>query len=199
MEWQDTKWPVKPDIVMEGGNMAIAPHDGTADYIDALQLLSTGHEFALGKKLVSSGDTSAATAQAARMAVMIQAQYPDCWPETLRALLVHAAQWTQAMKKRFDPLNKQRQYRQLLHYCGYGVPNEAELFWSARNDLTLIAQDNIQPFFKDGGRVKTRDINLHRIPWPTDVLCELGGTPVEMKVTLSYFVEPNPGERGWAG
>ena len=151
MEWQDTKWPVKPDIVMEGGNMAIAPHDGTADYIDALQLLSIGHKFALGKKLVSSGDTSAATAQAARMAVMIQAQYPDCWPETLRALLVHAAQWTQAMKKRFEPLNKQRQYRQLLHYCGYGVPHEAERFWSARNGLTLIAQDNIQPFFKDGG------------------------------------------------
>jgi hypothetical protein len=63
--------------------------------------------------------------------------------------------------------------------------------------LTLIAQDSIQPFFKDKDRIKTRDINLHRIPWPTDVLRELGATPVVMRVTLSYFVEPNPGERGW--
>ena len=198
MEWDKT-WPIKPDIVMEGGNMAINPNDGTADYIDdALQLLSTGHEFALGKQLISFGDTSAATAQAARMAAMAQAQYPDYWPETLRALLVHSAQWTQAMKSHFNPLNNQDKYRQLLRYCGYGTPNEEELFWSARNALTLIAQDSIQPFFKDGNRVKTRDINLHGIPWPTDVLRELGETPVEMRVTLSYFVEPNPGERGWA-
>ena len=179
--------------------MAINPNYGTADYIDnALQLLSTGHEFALGKQLISFGDTSAATAHAARMAAMVQARYPDYWPETLRALLVHSARWTQAMKSHFNPLNNQDKYRQLLRYCGYGTPNEEELFWSARNALTLITQDSIQPFFKDGNRVKTRDINLHGIPWPTDVLRELGETPVEMRVTLSYFVEPNPGERGWA-
>ena len=199
MEWSKTAWPVKPDIVMEGGNMAISPHDGTADYIDdALQLLSTGHEFALGRTLIPFGDTSAATAQAARMAAMVQARYPDYWPETLRALLVHSAQWTQAMKSHFEPLDRQDHYRQLLRYCGYGVPNEEELFWSTRNALTLVAQDSIQPFFKDKSRIKTRDINLHKIPWPTDVLRELRETPVEMKVTLSYFVEPNPGERGWA-
>lgn len=199
MEWGKTAWPVKPDIVMEGGNMAISPEDGTADYIDdALQLLSTGHQFALGKQLISFGDTSAATAQAAHMAAMVQAQYPDYWPETLRALLVHSAQWTETMKSHFNPLNLQDHYRRLLRYCGYGTPNEEELFWSTHSALTLIAQDNIQPFFKDKDRIKTRDINLHRIPWPADVLRELGETPVEMRVTLSYFVEPNPGERGWA-
>ncbi|HFD86703.1 MAG TPA: S8 family peptidase, partial [Gammaproteobacteria bacterium] len=199
MEWGKTAWPVKPDIVMEGGNMAISPEDGTADYIDdALQLLSTGHQFALGRQLISFGDTSAATAQAAHMAAMVQAQYPDYWPETLRALLVHSAQWTETMKSHFNPLNLQDHYRRLLRYCGYGTPNEQELFWSTHSALTLIAQDNIQPFFKEKDRIKTRDINLHRIPWPADVLRELGETLVEMRVTLSYFVEPNPGERGWA-
>ena len=202
MEWGKKAWPVKPDIVMEGGNMAISPNNDTADYIDdALQLLSTGHQFALGRQLISFGDTSAATAQAAHMAATVQAQYPDYWPETLRVLLVHSARWTQAMKSHFNPLNRQDDYRQLLRYCGYGAPNKEELLWSTRNALTLIAQDSIQPFFRDDRdedrRVKTRDINLHRIPWPTDVLHELGETPVEMRVTLSYFVEPNPGERGW--
>ncbi len=64
--------------------------------------------------------------------------------------------------------------------------------------MTLIAQDSLQPFFKDGSQIKTRDINLHSLPWPTEALQALPEeTRVEMKVTLSYFIEPNPGERGW--
>lgn len=199
MSWVKT-WPIKPEIVMEAGNMAISPVDGTADYIDDdLQLLSTGHQFALGKQLISFGDTSAAVALAARLAAMVQSHYPDYWPETIRALIVHSAQWTDAMKARFQPLRTQDHYRQLLRYCGYGAPNTDDLFWSTQSCLTLIAQDSLQPFFKDDGEIKTRDINLHSLPWPTEVLQALPEeTRVEMKVTLSYFIEPNPGERGWA-
>lgn len=202
MDWVKN-WPIKPDIVMEAGNMAISPDGGSADYIDdSLQLLTTGHQFALGKQLISFGDTSAASALAARLAAMVLAQYPDYWPETIRALIVHSAHWTDAMRSRFIPAREQdrRQdhYRQLLRYCGYGVPNTEDLYWSAQNALTLITQDSLQPFFKDGSQIKTRDINLHTLPWPTDTLQELGDIDVEMKVTLSYFIEPNPGERGWA-
>lgn len=198
MEWQKT-WPIKPDIVMEAGNMAINPAYVEADYIDdALQLLSTGHQFTLGKQLVSFGDTSAAAALAANLAAKVQALYPEYWPETIRALLIHSAQWTQAMKAPFMPLSTQDKYRQLLRYCGYGVPDEETLFWSARNELTLIAQDIIRPYTKEGSTVKTRDVNLHTLPWPAEVLRELPPeTQVEMKVTLSYFIEPNPGSRGW--
>lgn len=198
MEWVKN-WPIKPEIVMEAGNMAISPVDGSADYIDdALQLLSTGHQFVLGKQLVSFGDTSAAAALASRLAAMMQGQYPNYWPETVRALIVHSARWTDAMKARFLPLRTQDHYRQLLRYCGYGVPDSDDLFWSTQNALTLIAQDSLQPFFKDGGQIKTRDINVHDLPWPTKVLQALpDNTQVEMKVTLSYFIEPNPGERGW--
>jgi len=38
---------------------------------------------------------------------------------------------------------------------------------------------------------------LHQLPWPNAALLELAEEPVKMRVTLSYFVEPNPGERGW--
>ncbi len=198
MEWQKT-WPIKPDIVMEAGNMAINPAHVEADYIDnALQLLSTGHKFILGKQLVSFGDTSAAAALAANLAAKVQALYPEYWPETIRALLIHSAQWTPTMQTMFAPLTTQDKYRQLLRYCGYGVPNEETLFWSARNELTLIAQDIIQPYAKKGSEVKTRDVNLHTLPWPAEVLRDLPPeTQVEMKVTLSYFIEPNPGSRGW--
>jgi hypothetical protein len=40
-------------------------------------------------------------------------------------------------------------------------------------------------------------MNFHNLPWPTEKLQELGGVEVKLKVTLSYFIEPNPGERGW--
>ena len=198
MDWQKT-WPIKPDIVMEAGNMAVNPAYEQADYIDdALQLLSTGHKFVTGKQLVSFGDTSAAAALAANLATKLQAQYPEYWPETIRALMIHSAEWTPAMRSHFEPFNKRDKYRQLLRYCGYGVPDEQTLFWSARNELTLVAQDMLKPYFKEKGAVKTRDINQHNLPWPSDVLQSLPpNTQVEMKVTLSYFIEPNPGSRGW--
>ncbi|WP_230595972.1 hypothetical protein [Xanthomonas albilineans] len=41
-------------------------------------------------------------------------------------------------------------------------------------------------------------MNLHSLPWPKDELEALQDTPVEMRVTLSYFIEPNPSTRGVA-
>ena len=195
MIWQ-RPWPLKPDIVMEGGNMAIDPTAGNADYVDSLDLLSTGREYII-KPLVTMRETSAATALASRMAAMLQAAYPEYWPETIRALLVHSAEWTEAMQARFQPLNTKNKYEQLLRYCGFGVPNLQRAMWSARNSLTLIAQDSLQPFDKKQSRYVTRDLNLHTIPWPKEVLQDLGEILVEMRVTLSYFIEPNPARRGW--
>jgi predicted transcriptional regulator YdeE len=40
-------------------------------------------------------------------------------------------------------------------------------------------------------------MHLYELPWPKDVLEGLGETPVRLRVTLSYFIEPNPGRRGW--
>lgn len=90
----------------------------------------------------------------------------------------------------------------LIRRCGFGVPSLARALWSASNSLTLTAQDELQPFDelkdKDGDRsIKSRDMNVHAIPWPVEVLESLGETDVEMQVTLSYFVEPNPAARGW--
>ena len=38
---------------------------------------------------------------------------------------------------------------------------------------------------------------LHELPWPEDVLRSLGDLEVKLKVTLSYFIEPNAGRRGY--
>ena len=37
----------------------------------------------------------------------------------------------------------------------------------------------------------------HPLPWPGEALAALENTAVTMRVTLSYFIEPSPGARGW--
>jgi hypothetical protein len=118
------------------------------------------------------------------------------WPETVRALLVHSADWTPAMMDRFEN-GKRGGIRNLLKCCGYGVPSMDKAIWSAKNSLTMIVQDSLQPYEKEKSVFKTKDMHIHSIPWPVEVLQELGDTTVEMRVTLSYFIEPNPARRGW--
>jgi Subtilase family len=195
------KWPIKPDIVMEAGNMGRNAAITDPDYIDdGLQLLSTGHDFLTRKALTSFGDTSAATALAARYAALLWAKYPALAPETVRALMVHAADWTPAMLARSTGTDGSIDYRNLVRCFGRGVPDLRRLLSSLDNSLTLVVESKIQPFFKDeegDNRVKTREMRLHPLPWPIDVLSSLQNTPVIMRVTLSYFVEPSPGARGW--
>lgn len=195
MIWQ-RQWPFKPDILLEGGNSARVPGRDEADYLDSLQLLTT-HWQPLEKLLTVTGDTSAATSLAARMAAILLSEYPDLWPETVRALLVHSADWTEAMKSRFEPITSRYNKEELIRHYGFGVPNFIRARRSAGNSLTLIVQDELQPFDKIDGVCKTRDMHLHTIPWPRDVLESLGETDVEMRVSLSYFIEPNPARRGW--
>ncbi|XDV60807.1 S8 family peptidase [Bradyrhizobium sp. LLZ17] len=92
----DRQWPVKPDVVFEGGNLA---HDGVlpGEPIDDLQILTTYFRPEL-RHFTTLGDTSAATAHAARLAGQILVARPGLWPETVRALIVHSADWTPQMR-----------------------------------------------------------------------------------------------------
>lgn len=195
------KWPIKPDIVMEAGNMGRNPEFEAPDYIDdALQLLSASKDFATGKPLTSFGDTSASTGLAARFAAMVLAKYPHLWPETVRALMVHSAQWTPTMLARYTDTDGTVDIKGLTRTFGYGAPNLRDLLSSLDNSLTLLVESELQPFFKDvedNNRLKTREMRLHPLPWPTEELASLENTTVMMRVTLSYFIEPSPGERGW--
>ncbi|GEP60429.1 S8 family peptidase [Reyranella soli] len=199
MTWRNTKWPIKPDVVLEAGNMARHPDYEDPDYIDdALQLLTTAQNFTARRPLTVFGDTSAATAVASRLGAMLMAKYPQLTPEAVRALIVHSAKWTGPMLQRFTNTNGEIDYHAVVRCFGYGVPNVRELLSSADNSLTLIAQDSIQPFQKEEGTIKYRELNLHSLPWPAEVLEQLQETTVTLRVTLSYFVEPNPGDRGWS-
>ena len=63
-------------------------------------------------------DTSAATAIAGNFAGKILAAMPERWPETIRALMVHAAEWTPPMQQQFDVAATEQQKRSLLQDMG---------------------------------------------------------------------------------
>jgi hypothetical protein len=150
--------------------------------------------------LTTANATSAATAQAARLAAVAMEQYPSLWPETVRGLLVHAAEWTSAMQAHFDAAGKSKTARtQLLRRYGWGVPTEERVLNSAASSVTLIVQDEFLPFEPDKSGITMRALRLHELPWPREQLRDLYGADVRLRVTLSYFVEPNPSSRGWQG
>ncbi len=193
-----SKPPFKPDIVMEAGNAARNPDDGRPDVLHDLQTLTTNHRFSIGSPpLTTIGETSGATAAAAHLAATLAARYPQFTAETLRGMMVHSARWTEAMYQSCAT-GQGFAVEPLLRRFGYGKPDPVALMASANNALTLIAQDTMQPFFDDDGALKSHHFKLHRLPWPEAALRALPfSTPVSMRVTLSYFVEPSPGERGW--
>lgn len=200
LSWKK-EWPIKPEIVMEGGNIAKETSEASFECIDDLSLLSLSHQ-TTRRQFDSTYATSAATAQASWMAAQIQLRYPHFWPETIRALMVHSAEWTEQLQQQFYDQTKTKKdnYKQLLRICGYGVPNINKAIHSASNNLTLISENIIQPYFKPEGsnKPKTKDMHLHEFPWPSEVLRSLPSeAKIKLKITLSYFIEPSPGNIGW--
>ncbi len=196
LTWQ-AHWPLKPDIVLEGGNAA--KDSLGAVPMTSLSLLTT-HYRPLNRPFTTVNGTSAATALASRLAVQVMAVYPGLWPETIRALIVHSAEWTDKMKYLFLPKtgsSTKRNYSRLIRRCGFGVPNLDRALWSLENSLTMVVQASLHPFKMELSKQPTlRDMHLHNLPWPCEALENLGDTEVEMRVTLSYFIEPNPTQRG---
>lgn len=191
----DRAWPLKPDVVFEGGN--VGKDALGAAGMPSLNLLTTHYEHT--KKLFTTTNaTSAASALCARMAAQLMSAYPQLRPETIRALIVHSAEWTDAMREMYLKSHAKNDYINLVRHCGWGVPDLERALWSAANSLTLIVEDQVHPYKKDGSTIKTRDMNLHALPWPKDELEAIGATQVQMRVTLSYFIEPNPSARGSA-
>lgn len=182
--------PFKPEIVMEGGNRAVNPTRTEALTMGSLSLLSTGKD--PNVPLVPFEATSAAAAQAARLAARLCADHPEFWPETIRGLVVHSAEWTEAMRALFVARPGKRERYELIRRFGYGVPDYDRATASANNHLALFAQMQLQPFRMEGGR-KFGDCHYYTLPFPRRMLEELENELVELKITLSYFIDPNPG------
>lgn len=193
----EKNWPVKPDVVFEGGNLMKAP-DGSVTGHEDLDLLSTSKSFNI-KPFDTINATSAATAQASWFAAKIAYEYPLAWVETIRGLIVHSATWNGAMLQQMNvhPGNRS-EYKKLMKVFGFGVPDFNKALYSRESALTFITQETIQPFsFNERNQPETNEIHFFNFPWPKELLLSLSATPVTLRITLSYFIEPGAGEIGW--
>jgi len=191
-------WPIKPDVVMEGGNLALALPLVDAS-VPTLSALTTSHKHTLGHPLGLTSMTSEASARAGYLAARVWAVERKLLPETVRALIVHAASWTSQMIDQFPGINDR------LLACGYGVPDERVATECAQDRATIIIEDAMpnavveeEPKKKPPKRATTkttephvrRKLKLYRLPIPGDFLND-PDADVELRVTLSYFAEPN--------
>lgn len=192
------KWPIKPDVVMEGGNLAVSQllYDSG---IDTLSALTTQRTQIAGRPLTTLNMTSEATARAARLAAGIWAAEPKLRPETVRGLVVHSASWTTTMLEQFPGINDR------LLACGYGVPDERLASECAQGVATIVVEDKLPSAVIEEEPKKTapkrsttkateakprRKVKVYRLPIPESLLVDVD-PDVELRVTLSYFAEPN--------
>lgn len=195
-EWK-TQWPIKPEVVCDGGNVA-SDGKNLIQGMDELSKLTLSKD--INRRLFDTiWATSAATAQCSYIAAELLAAYPSMRPETLRALIVHSARWTTQMVAQFClPDTKSKGRKKLLRTCGYGVPNLEIAKDTLNNRVNMIVEGELQPYEKKQDSLpKMKEMHLHILPWPESVLQTLENTMVKVRITLSYFIEPGPGQKGW--
>lgn len=200
-------WPIKPDVVLEGGNLAISGAMTDAA-VPTLSSLTTSHRHMHGSPLGLMSMTSEASARAAYLAARVWALEPKLRPETVRGLVVHSASWTAAMLEDFRGLNDR------LLACGYGVPSERLASECAQGVATIVLEDTMPNAVIEEEPKKVppkksttkttepkvrRKVKLYRLPLPASLLDD-SDPKVELRVTLSYFTEPNKfGRRTYHG
>lgn len=195
-------WPLKPEVVFEGGNRCVTQSNEVWNGDEFFNLTVCSDTFQGSSayfKLFAM--TSASAGLAGRFLGQLSAEYPNLWPETIRALLIHSADHTERMKARLPRNPKQDDFAHLLRKVGYGVPDIQKARYSASNDLSLIIEKEFQTytFKRDDSKKKVCQIMFFDMNWPIDFLMsdEIKDKKIKIKFTLSYFIKPNPSSRGY--
>jgi hypothetical protein len=193
-----SEWAIKPDVVMEGGNLAVSGTLPDAS-VPTLCSITTSHRHTVDRPIGLISMTSEATARASNLAARIWVAEPTLRPETVRGLIVHASTWTAEMLRQFSDVGDR------LCACGYGVPDEPLALACARDRATIVVEDAmpnlvVEDVPKERPRKRAsakstvpkrrRKLKLYRLPVPHELL-GTGDPQVELRVTLSYFAEPN--------
>lgn len=85
-------------------------------------------------------------------------------------------------------------YGNLLRICGYGVPDIKKALGTLKNSANLVIEAEIKPFkLNEKKDIRYNELHIHKLPWPEDFFLQLADKKFKVKVTLSYFIEPNPG------
>lgn len=176
----------KPEIVMEGGNVAYHDELKETSHSD-LSLVTTSND--MQEPLEPFNATSAATGLAARLAARIKVENPQMSMLSIRGMMVHSAQWTDEMK-RIDNIDER------ISLCGYGVPNDDKAIYSNEKCATYIFENQLRPYTRRGKSNVYDQMHYYNLPWPKELLEDMGDEDVRIRITLSYYVKPSPGYAG---
>lgn len=200
-EWKKQA-PLKPDFVLEGGNRILSPNKPTdITNHDDVSILTTSGD--MNFPFDSHLDSSAACALASHYAALIADKYPSYWPETIRALLIHSCKYNKSINDVYQKLRKQDNLPKnvaldtILRTVGYGIPNIDKALNSYENHAHVVLQNTLKPFKKGKSNIALNEWHLIELPWPVDELSQIASSNVELKITLSYFIEPNPQNKGY--
>lgn len=176
--------PLKPDLVMEAGNTAPGGGLESPDS-QGLTILSLDNRWRdSGRLLRRTWATSPAAAAASNAIARLATAHPTLRPATWRGLLAHTTYWPEAAQQQL------RDRRDLLRAFGYGVPVPQRSMGSDSNRPVMIYEGALRPSHRNRERKPHRVADFIELPMPHDELDDLGGTPVRLAVTLSYFIEP---------
>ena len=176
----------KPEIVMEGGNVAYHAMLKETSHSD-LSLVTTSNE--PEEPLEPFNATSAATGLAARLAARIKVENPQMSMLSIRGMMVHSARWTDEMK-RMGNIDER------MSLCGYGVPDEDKAIYSNEKCATCIFENQLRPYTRKGNCNIYDQMHYYDLPWPKELLEDMGDEDVRIRITLSYYVKPSPGYAG---
>lgn len=167
---------VKPDFVEEAGNAAFQPSRGIKK--QGLGLVSMNAGFATGRPFRQDHGTSFAAPKVAHMAARLAHQFPDGSVNLVRSILACHAAWPDASIQLLNPADKAPGRDKLMKLVGYGRIAKDAIFRSARNVVTLYADD----------RIENNRTQFFEIPLPAE-LWGRGKRHRRISVALAYSPE----------
>ena len=83
-----------------------------------------------------------------------------------------------------------------MSLCGYGVPDEDIALFSNEKCATYIFENHLKPYTEGDNCNIYGQMHYYDLPWPKELLEEMGSEDVRIRITLSYYVKPSPGYTG---
>ena len=163
---------IKPELVAHGGNWAINTRADNLllDRSVGLGVISTNNDFARGPLFAVDTGTSMSAPQIAHLAGQVLREHPDVDVNFVRALLCLNTVMPEPSQELID---RNKQFRRV---CGYGQVQEASLYRSLENSVTLVA----------GGTIEDKRHHFYEIPIPEEFTNSGKRRMREIAVALAY-------------
>jgi hypothetical protein len=160
---------VKPDLVEEGGDLAIDTQLDRWTRNPGLRIPTTGPEYATSGKLFTYSDgTSIAAPKVAHLVARLMAAMPEVSANLVRALLVNSASYPEGV----ESYSKE----QKLRLCGFGVPDLDRAMHCTDSRATL--------YF--AGEIEIDAVHLFEIPVPDELTTSKG----KKRITVTVAYDP---------